>query len=238
MKTLDNIVRGALADSGLPIHYYMQFLHYATDFLENELYMDTAGSVKTVKITVGSDLTADLPEDYIDYVRIGMNRGKYIVPMPLRPTLMDVSEELESSNLDIVIPFDGYYWANYINSYAEHYGKFYGADTDGGDHFNIVGSKIIFGYAFNPDDVVYMQYLSDVTISNTTIVHPYYEGAVTAFIHWKFSEWNKQDNISSKERSKKNYLVEYRKARARKFQLTPEQIVTLLRRNTKQTTKL
>jgi len=83
-----------------------------------------------------------------------------------------------------------------------------------------------------------MQYLSDVTISNTTIVHPYYEGAVTAFIHWKFSEWNKQDNISSKERSKKNYLVEYRKARARKFQLTPEQIVTLLRRNTKQTTKL
>lgn len=238
MTSLDNIVRSALADMGLPVHYYMQFLHYGVDFLQNELFLDTAGTVKTTKITISDTLVNDLPDDYLDYVRVGMNRGKYIVPMPKRPTLMDVSEELDSTNLDIVIPFDGYYWANYINSYAEHYGKFYGADTDGGDHFNIVGNKIIWGYAFNPNDTVYLQYLSNTSISTTTLVHPYYEAALIGFMSWKYSEWNKQDNLSSKERAKRQYYAEYRKARARKFQLTPEQIVTLLRRSTKQTTKL
>jgi hypothetical protein len=238
MTSVDNIVKSALAELGLPVHYYMQFMHYAVDFLGNELYLDTAGSVKTTKITINSTLINTLPSDYIDYVRVGMNRGKYIVPIPRRPTLMEVNEELDTTNLDIIVPFDGYYWANYINSYAEHYGKFYGTDSDGGDHFNIVGNKIVFGYAFNENDTVYLQYLSNSTVTSTTLVHPYYESAMIGYIHWKFSEWNKADNMSTKERAKRAYMSEYRKARARRYQLTPEEIVLLLRRNTKQTTKL
>ena len=238
MKTVDTIVREALADKQLPVHYYAQFLHYAIDWMGTEYDLETKGAVTTVELTVSEDFNADLPEDYVDWIRVGQNRGRYIVPMPTRYTLLDNGESVTVQENDTVIPFDGYYWANFVNEYAEHLGKLYGAVTDGGDHFNIVGDKIVFGHAFVAGQKVYLQYLSSSSTLTTSLVHPYFSRTLKKFIHWQFTEWDRRENLTTKRRSRQEYFHEYRNSRARHFQMSKEDIVNIIRRNTRQSVKM
>ena len=57
--TVNEIVRSALLTAGKPIHYYMHYLHYA-------------------KITVDTNREITLPDDYVDYVRVGWENGQYV----------------------------------------------------------------------------------------------------------------------------------------------------------------
>lgn len=238
MKTVDTIVRESLADMQLPVHYYAQFLHYAIDWMDTEYNLDTKGAVVTVQLTVSEDFNADLPEDYVDWIRVGQNRGRYIVPMPTRYTLLNNGQSITVQESDTVVPFDGYYWANFVNEYAEHLGKLYGMVTDGGDHFNIVGNKIVFGHAFTAGQKVYLQYLSSASNLTTSLVHPYFSRTLKKWIHWKYTEFNRRENLTQKQRARNEYFNEYRNSRARHFGLSKEDIVNIMRRNTRQSVKM
>ncbi len=69
--TVDGIVRSSLMTLGLPIHYYVQFLHYALKCLNQELNMDTLPLIKTIEVTLDSNNELQIPRDFIDVIKLG-----------------------------------------------------------------------------------------------------------------------------------------------------------------------
>ena len=67
-KSINIIVRDALLDNGLPLHYYTRYLHHALR-ITDELSMDfNLGNIKVVELDVTSYQRAVLPNDFIDFI--------------------------------------------------------------------------------------------------------------------------------------------------------------------------
>lgn len=83
-SSLDKIVKGYLLQKGYPIHFYIDFLVYAQRAFE-ELHFDTIGNVQTKKITINSYNAATLPDDYLDWIKVGVANGQFVRPLVNRP---------------------------------------------------------------------------------------------------------------------------------------------------------
>ena len=70
-KTLNTVVRDALIDNGLPIHYYMTFSHHAKRCLESlALDFNLGGNVKESKIVVNSYNRVAIPAEAIQIIGV------------------------------------------------------------------------------------------------------------------------------------------------------------------------
>ena len=65
---------------GYPIHFYIQALKSASDCLR-ELTFDTLQNINTVKLAVSETGVAELPCDFVDHIKIGVERGQYVKPL-------------------------------------------------------------------------------------------------------------------------------------------------------------
>lgn len=74
VQSLGYVVKSALADLGLPESaYYEQFLHWAIKAYREINNIGLMPTVKTVSIPINqSTLSAPLPSNYVDFVRIGV----------------------------------------------------------------------------------------------------------------------------------------------------------------------
>jgi hypothetical protein len=82
--TLDTTVKGILLQKGYPIHFYVEFLVLAQRCFE-EIYFDTIGNIRSLKIPVNAFGEATLPDDFMDWVKIGYENGQFIKPLIRRP---------------------------------------------------------------------------------------------------------------------------------------------------------
>ena len=68
--TVDEVVRNLLGDEGkTTTHEYLRYLHIANRGLK-ELTFDILGNTKVSIINIGSSLRADLPADFVDYMKV------------------------------------------------------------------------------------------------------------------------------------------------------------------------
>jgi len=74
---LDEIIRSALLTSGRPIHYYMQYLHYGLKAVR-EIGFDSPFKIKSTKLTVDANREVTIPNDYVDYIRVGWENGQFV----------------------------------------------------------------------------------------------------------------------------------------------------------------
>ena len=65
LATLDEITRRGLIESGLPIHYYFEYLTHGATCLR-ELAFDTLKLVNTIQLPVSETGAVDLPDDFVD----------------------------------------------------------------------------------------------------------------------------------------------------------------------------
>ena len=85
--SLDFIVKNYLLKRGYPLHWYMQFMVYAADCLR-EITFDDLRVINTKILPVDQTINAaDLPEDYQDYVTVGVMIGQRIRPLVPTSTL-------------------------------------------------------------------------------------------------------------------------------------------------------
>ncbi len=81
VQSLGYVVNGVLADLGLPqTAYFQQFLHWTIKGYKAINLLGMMPTIKTVNIVIDQEtMTAQLPLDYIDYIRIGVNcNGTFI----------------------------------------------------------------------------------------------------------------------------------------------------------------
>jgi hypothetical protein len=246
--TVDGIVRSSLMTLGLPIHWYVQFLHYALKCLNQELNMDTLPLIKTVEVTLDDNNELQIPRDFIDVIKLGrkVNNDHRIKVFGVNDNFNRnaVSADNKSTESDQVLAslnYGGYYFTNFYNDKGEHKGGMvgYGNDTTSSEYKVIRDRHVIKVSPAQPTGVtIYMEYLGYHTATTASYIHPYAAEVIEAYIIYKFKEHNRSVNKGEMMESKQEYYNQLRKLRGRLYGLTKTDILRLVRGEFRQSVKV
>lgn len=203
---LDKVVREFLIESGRTEHRYGQALQFGISCLR-ELEFDVTGSPTIKNLTVNDNDTVDLPDDYVNYVRIGYydiyGRFKQLgvnEDIGLNRTLTDCGTRGKRTAVDDTREADDIWIPYPLEYYAEHYrngediGRYYGA---GGGNNARGGFRIDKSYSqiqlenYRGGDTLVLEYIADLNKSEGNFdVHPFAVETVKSWIDWKMNASN------------------------------------------------
>ncbi|MDB4301932.1 hypothetical protein N9924_00045 [bacterium] len=248
---LDQTVREYLIENQYPEHRYFQALQFGISCLR-ELNLDVTGVPVTIDLPVSDSDTVDLPDDYINYVRIGtcdsagnfheLGRNNNIC---LNRSIDDCGQPGERVNPDQPDVYSGvvgsqeYYSAHYRN--GENIGRFYGAG--GGQNrwgnFRIdsaMGQIQLAGYTGG--DHLRLEYLGDPAKANGSfVVQPFALETVKAWIDWKMSSKNPSVPQNQVQANYNLYFRNKKQLRARVKSLSVQDLLQSFRKGNKQSPK-
>lgn len=233
---IDSIVREALIQKGYPIHFYMQFLSYATSCVR-ELNFDVLQNIKSVQPNITSYDSFVLPSDYVDYVKLGELNGNVISPWVEDDALsreafyVDGVRVAPESNSQIVdVGIDGQVGIQniYINEFGEDLGRRYShADNVPSNSFKVIRERAEIILASKPSGKFVLEYISDgLSCSSSTCVHPYAVQTIKNYIYWQHALRSEKPNVKLLE---DEYYNSERILRGRIDPLDTDEIVRTLR---------
>lgn len=206
LRTVDGIVRSALLQRGFSIHWYLQALKYSCDCLR-ELTFDSLKNVNTIVLPVNSTGAADLPCDFVDWVKIGTRVGQYVAPLVAKEGINRL-QNLNASGNPIVygqltdstdVDTDGLLIStdilvsDYSDGYTPYFHWFGFNAGNLQDGFKVIRerSQIQLDEQAEMSSIV-LEYISDGSSSdNATKVHPYAQKTIEAYIFWQFKEYGR-----------------------------------------------
>ena len=241
---LDTIVKGVLIERGYPIHYYMQFLYIASRAYE-ELYFDSLGCTKTVKLPVNSYNAVPLPCDMVDFVNIGISNGQFVRPLSSRSGLSSLNnfdatgnKVLHSDNSTDTGIFNRLFFGSsqtFYNEHGEFTGRMFGAGS--GDNVNTFKflpdrNEIQLHESLNAAEII-LRYISDgSSIDNATMIPPYAKASIEAYIIWKMKEASRTYNGGERQEAQLQFWQQHKILRGRKNDLTKDKIFNIVRKHT------
>lgn len=83
-----------------------------------------------------------------------------------------------------------------------------------------------------------LEYLTDNYLDASPLIHTYAEEALRAYIYYRLIERKASVPMGEKQRARKEYYNELRKAKARLSSFTKEDALQVIRKNFKQSPKL
>jgi len=219
-----------------------------------ELTMDATQEIKLTTLTVNSNLTADLPCDFVGYRRIGVNvPGEYGVlethslaksddmafakdyvvgcPTTVSRTLSNTIENIDNT-----------YWiANYRG--GENTGGVYGMGGGNNTHgaYRICREKnqIEVSSNFNKGSELVLEYISDGSTDDGSYeIHIYAEEALRAYIWWKHIQRKRNTAGQDRELARRDWYNEKRLAIARFNTFNKEEALSASRKNFRQSPRL
>jgi len=229
--SVDQIVTNLIAEQGhLTTHDHLRLLHIANRGLK-ELTFDILGSTKVVNLTTDSSLRVDLPDDFLDYIFIGIINNDYI---------------LETLGASDEIPLVGD--VNDLTNFDEKYYSFNGGlfGVGGGQNDNgyyspnidIENNQLVLS-SFEVGSTIYLKYISDGRATDgLTVIHPYAEEALMSWIYWKSIQRSRHFAQSEKQAARADYYNDKRLAKARLKSFTKEEALQQFRKSFKQSPKL
>jgi len=225
--TLDTIVRRGLLETGLPIHYYFEYLIHSSSCLR-ELSFDTLKIVNTVSLPVNEYGGVDLPNDFVDDVAVCLPSGTTLMPLPhinhINPMRMHNpttgAYQVPSVNSNPAGVGDNFFWGSAgwlwywnVNDFGEPTGRFFGARGGTERGYKVIKERrqiqMSFDYA---GQSIVLQYISDgQNIDNATQVDPQAIQCIRAWQEWKRSPnanneysaeaitfWNRKKNLKAR----------------------------------------
>jgi hypothetical protein len=232
---LDKIVKGFLIERGYPIHFYFQCL-YAGSRGYQELHFDSLKSIKTVRATADEFFFVSLPCDCMTVLSAGIPNGQFVRPLFKRQGINDLPNYDTDGNkalypAELNQLFDDLYYG--YNRYSYEGTGFYGLganDNRLGFEFIKERGGIQLVQSSGITEII-VSYLTDGTsIDNLTMIDPMATAAIEAFILWKIKENSRAYGEGERERSKMRFQAEHAKLRARKNDLTAEDILAMIRK--------
>lgn len=250
--TLDQIVREYLIEAAEPEHKYFRALQFGISGLR-ELHFDVTG-IPVIKILdVNSDDTVDLPNDYLNYVRIGFTDGSGQFrdlgvnrDIALNRTLDDcglpgnrIPEPAPDLNSMPYIGEADVYSSHFRN--GQQVGRYYGAgggnNANGYFKIDLINNQIqLSGYAGGGK--ITIEYLSDPTKADGEFtVHPFAVETLKCWISWKMSSNNKNIPLQDGMLKKNEYFRNIKILRARLRSLSVQDLLQSFRKGNKQSPK-
>lgn len=245
-KSINTIVREALLDNGLPLHYYTRYLHHALRILD-ELSMDfDLGNVKSTTLAVTSYNRAILPNDFIDVVDVAAKHGERLLPLERMRSLNKNYNRDEAGNK---IPYPSTDMVNYdsefnynlisgsnnMNTRGEMIGRFYGKQYKPLLAFDIdtVNSEIVFNNTMPLEEITLTYITSAVSKSTANLVTPYATDVITKYIQmmaFQAEGGNSKYLISKMQLNKQDFQNAKRVFRARMNSMDAAEMVGAIRR--------
>lgn len=213
---------------------YKKFLQYAI-LAYTDLNINILQSVKVGYLPVNANnKTADLPDDFIDYTKIGFNDGGEFKTLSLNKSLMLTNEKDDCGN-DInsnygegsndYFPYTLYYAPHFRDGQfiGELYGGAGGVNTDGSYRIDLDKRKICLSSEVSATTLILEYKSSGISKDGTTSIPRQCVESIRAYIHWKRKEYNDKVAQSDKERLKNNYYIEYEKLKDLEMSFTIEE---------------
>lgn len=241
-KSLNLIVRDALLDNGLPLHYYTRYLHHALR-ITDELAMDfNLGNVKTAILSVTEYQRAILPNDFVDIIDVSAKQGERLLPLERDRILNKNYNRDESGNkiaypMDTNINYDSEFNYNLIasgnnlNTRGELVGRYYGKQRKPLLMYDIdtVNSEIVFSNTVSLTEVSITYITSAVSKSSANVVTPYAVDVITKYIAMKASI-AEGGRIGSTQLTKMEFDNALRKFRSRMNSMDYAEVIGLIRK--------
>lgn len=241
-----SIVDHFLAMNSLSEHWF-QWALAAGLWQLREINLDVWQDVKTKELPVTDRKTAILPDDYVDWVKIGFKHGQYVITLSVNDELAmgkrspddQVVAGLLSQNLPNGLNFGSY-------------GGYYFLNSNGGSMLGIGGGfrtkgefkiasygdckEILLDYDYNIP-TVYLEYITDgFDPCGETILNPYLCDYFLKGIEFTYEEKkNPSRTESSIDRKARDLFEAERKVRARRNNLDPKTILNMSRAEVRMT---
>jgi hypothetical protein len=245
-KSINIIVRDALLDAALPLHYYTRYLHHALRIMD-ELSMDfDIGNVKMVTLSTTSYQRALLPTDFVDVIDVSAKHGEKLLPMERDRNLnkmynRDTSgnkityPSSDNINYDSEFNYNLISGANNLNSRGEMIGRYYGKQRKALLTYDIdtVNSEIVFNNTMTLSEVTLTYITSAVSKSTANVITPYAVDVITKYIQmmaFQAEGGNSKYLISKMQLNKQEFQNAKRVFRARMSSMDLAEIVGSLRR--------
>jgi hypothetical protein len=232
-----------------------------------EMGFDLSKRIRSLKLPVDtSNYTVELPDDYVDWSKIGvvgddglvyvLGENKNINYSQIYSTsggnyydsdgdgLYEREDSKSATNSgspgaasDLTDGFESYIFRNYI--YDNNQGRLYGA---GGGHYygqfriNLDQNRIELKTNSSVNEIV-IEYIADEARSTNPQVHVYLEEALRAYIYYKIIERKSNVPANEKMRARAEYYNERRLANARMKSFTKEEALKTIRKNFMQAPK-
>jgi hypothetical protein len=248
--SLDSIVLNTLMKKGYSLHYYVAFLVYAKECLR-ELTYDDLQCFNEKLIPINSNNAFQIPNDYVDYVTVGIPLGQGIRPLVEDKKMTSLSnydsnlnvipytsDTASQDDVALILPYNGLslgnWYTTHMNDYGENIGRFFGSRGGYVDTFKVIPSKneIQLNEALTGFDYAYVKYLSNGADSgSSTTIDPYAEQTISNYIMWQHKEQNRTYGISERQLAKQEYTNQRQIFRARKSGVTLEVLKRIINRN-------
>ena len=237
--TADTIVKSVLLRKGYPMHWYLQCLKYCSDAIR-ELHFRSLKVINTVVITANAGGAITLPADYTAWVRVGLMKGQYVVPLVQGKGTFNRKPNLSGAT---VIPYGDASSGSWLNSWlnvytnnewGENTGRVfgYGAGIEY-DLFEEIAERgvIQLSEGMAGMDIV-LDYVGNASSpTNLTLVPAMAQACIEQYIIWQLKEHSRLSGKGESKDEERMYWHEERHLRARLNPLTKEDILRISRRS-------
>jgi len=231
-----------------------------------EMGFDMLKRVRSLKLPVNTNATVDLPDDFVDMIKIGVvgddglvyvfGENKNINFSQKYRSINGVNidsdadgvfdrEDSKSSTLgggtsnteDVSDGFGSYVFRNYV--YGSTEGQLYGLGGGlyrGEYRINNDQNRIEIDTNTDVQEVV-IEYICDEALSTNPTIHVYAEEALRSYIYYKLVERKGSVPANEKARARQEYYNERRKANARLNAFSKDEALKTIRKNYKQSPK-
>ena len=191
--SLDDAITSYLDESEQSNTKYFKLWNLAYRAL-TELGLDFFFSVKSVKLPVNPNLTVTLPEDYLNYTKVGIldNQGQ-IIPLSVNNNLT-TSFDLQPTRLEQVVDPtivtayspQGIVWWNYWNGYglSNLYGLPSGSPFVGQFKIDAGNGVVVLDINFTFDYIM-LEYVAAPMPGGEYYVPVQFKEAVIAYLRWR-----------------------------------------------------
>ena len=159
--SLDTVINFYLDRSEQSVHKYFKCWQIAFSGME-EMGLDFFYQIKSVKLPVNANLTVSLPDDYLNYSKVGvLNSAGEIIPMGYNSNLTTYAdllptrlEQTQDNTIVDIIQFNTPVWYNYwaSNGFSTLYGLPSGSPFIGSfkvdNHNGVILLSEDFGYPY------------------------------------------------------------------------------------------
>lgn len=240
--TVKQAAAEALMDIGESTHRMDQFIKWGLEDARNYNF-DINRQVKSVKIPLNSYKAIDVPDDFVDYLRIGYKDGNMIIIFDKDPGISNINdcedgeiiENIPDRFIEDASTVDDYFLDHFLGDNGKVFGLKYKHNGVGYFKYIREAGQIQFRSVLSSITEIYMDYISDGwDPCNETLLHPYYFKLNQLYQHWQFAKFKRQMNPGLVPKSvvddaKGDYWDEHSRVQAREFDLGIEDIYDCMR---------
>jgi hypothetical protein len=225
-----------------------------------EMGFDMMQRIRSIKLSVNSNDTVDLPDDFVSMSKIGVVGTDGLVYVLTPNSNINISQKYATTSSGNLLDSDGdgvydrvddktpvqagvfgqddhVVFSNYIyqNNVGQVYG-FGGGQYRGEYRLNHDQNRIELALSSDVNEVV-IEYVADEARSENPTVHVMAEEALRAYIYYKIIERKSVVPAGEKARARAEYFNELRRANSRLKSFSKEDALQVIRKNFKQAPK-